>query len=126
MKLFIFSILLTTAISSYAQDTNKQPQFYEVRVDAVSPEVDANDFSDEYQRKNHENFKKRSSLPTVVKRDQAFVAASLKEEVKKMDDLDRDRLWYHAGKLSLEALIKRYPQIPEEKLEKLQELVGHE
>lgn len=126
MKYLMIFSLSVLCLSAGAQNW-AETDFYEVRVDAVSPEVDANDFPEEgYERSNHQSFKKRSSLPIVAKRDQAFAASDLLEEVKEMDDLDRDRLWFFAGKLSLGALIKRYPNISQKKLEKLQAVVSDE
>lgn len=116
-------ILILVSSSGLLGNESKIPNFYEVRVDAVSPEVDAKDFPAEYKRTNVPPAQKRTSLPDVRERNESFAKSKIEAEIKKMDELDKDLLWMRAKKETLEKLTGRYPNIPREKLQSLQALV---
>jgi hypothetical protein len=66
--------------------------------------------------------KKKSQLPERDLREAAFEKAGLAEEIKKMDEVDRDLLFYKAKNNSVEELKKEYPSIDIEKIKKLKSL----
>ncbi len=99
--------------------------FYEVHVDGVSSEVDANEFPPEFKRSNVE-FKQPTSLPKVKARDEAFSKAGILRDIAGFDDLDRDLLWHQAKKLSPQELAKKYPTLDAEKLKSLHQELSHD
>lgn len=105
--------------------TAEETPFFEVRVDGLSPDVDANAFPAEFKRTNVV-VQEKTHLPKVEVRDSAFSKAGLSRDVASLDDLDRDLLWHHAQKLSESELIKKYPKIEASKLKNLKKELSHD
>ena len=62
---------------------------------------------------------KKSPLVVREKREDSFKKADLLEDIKKMDELDRDLLFYKAQTYSQTDLIKEFPDLKSDKLMKL-------
>jgi hypothetical protein len=66
--------------------------------------------------------KKKSKLVERDLREAAFAKAGLTQEISKMDELDRDLLFYKAKNNTVDELKKEYPSIDIEKIKKLKQL----
>jgi len=62
---------------------------------------------------------KKSQLVDRDRREAAFVKAGLSDEIKKMDELDRDLFYYKVKENSLSEIQKEFPDISIEKIKKL-------
>lgn len=114
MKNLALIIALSCTLFAFAEE-NK------VILQSLDPNEDLSDFSDKDFKKVHgvQSPPSKSSLPSVAIRDSKFKAAGLEIEVKGMDELDRDLLYAHSEQHSIAELVKRYPKLPRNKLEKL-------
>jgi hypothetical protein len=63
-------------------------------------------------------------LLSVSKRDEFFQKAGLAEEVRKMDQMDRDLLYLTVERYELEAVTKKYPHLPVNKISVLKKLLS--
>lgn len=64
-----------------------------------------------------------NELPKRSKRVQVFEQAGLHQELDGLDELDRDLLYIRAKTAELAVLMRAYPKMPREKLEKLRTLI---
>lgn len=64
-----------------------------------------------------------NTLPIRSQRVYAIEKADLVKELKNSDEMEQDLLYVRAQSLSPEQLKKHYPQLPSEKLLKLQKIV---
>ena len=63
------------------------------------------------------------SLPIVKEREDAFAIAKLDEELKDLDQYDRDMLYLRAKNSNYDALVAQYAHLPKEKLKVLASLL---
>jgi len=118
-------MMLSISTSVFAQKADeKKDEKPNLAVQAMQPGLDDSAFGDHVHKFGYDHLQAApTSLPDVARRDDDFVKANLTEEVKSLDDLDRDFLWLKAKRLELKALVAAYPQIKKEKLEELKKLV---
>jgi hypothetical protein len=110
--IFVFSI-------SYAEE--------KVTVHSLDPSVDLSSL-DSKKYDKHQGLETKPTpkdMPTPSSRDEFFHQVNLDHEIKTMDQLDRDILYRSALKYSLPELVKHFPGLPKEKLEKLKLTLGN-
>jgi hypothetical protein len=125
MKLFaIFLLLGITASYSVWAEEEYDPTF-KVEVHSLDEDIDLTPLDSPYYNK-HEGIEEEEpeiadSLPPIRIRDLVYQNIELTNDIKDMDDLDKDMLWRWAKRLSVEELQKKYPNISSEKLKALKE-----
>lgn len=62
-------------------------------------------------------------LPSPYEMDNIFKKAGLGKEVLNMDQMDKDLLYLKAQKRPMEYLLRKFPSLPEKKLETLKKLI---
>lgn len=113
MKLFILSIMMFSLVLHAADPIKVKGHYFtgEKKKDTFKKGNEISKFE-----------VKKSQLPDRDLREAAFTKAGLTEEIKKMDEIDRDLLFYKAKNSSIEELKKEYPSIDIEKIKKLKQL----
>ena len=113
MKLFILSIVMFSFVLHAADPIKVKGHYFngEKKKDTFKKGNEISKFE-----------VKKSQLPDRDLREASFVKAGLTEEIKKMDEIDRDLLFYKAKNSSIEELKKEYPGIDIEKIKKLKQL----
>lgn len=122
MKIFMILLFSLAAMFSFAQEEEQK-----VHVHALDESVDLTPLNrPEYKKyQGVGEFKSASdTLPSPKKLDELFKQAGMSEDVKEMDQLDKDLLYKKIVRRSVEDVANSYPQISKEKLYKLKALVG--
>lgn len=113
MKLFILSIVMFSFVLHAADPIKVKGHYF-------SGEKKKETFKKGNEISKFE--RKKSQLPERDLREAAFEKAGLSNEVSKMDEIDRDLLFYKAKNNTVDELKKEYPSIDIEKLKKLKQL----
>lgn len=122
MKLLITFTMILLSSLIYAQDEEQK-----VYVHSLDENVDLSSLErKEYKKIQGEGEVKNAStkLPSPKKLDQIFKEANLEQEVKDMDQLDKDMLFRKIVKYSVDDVATSYPLINKEKLVSLKKIVG--
>jgi hypothetical protein len=122
MKLIITFTMILLSSSIYAQEEEQK-----VYIHSLDENVDLSSLErKEYKKIQGEGEVKSAStkLPSPKKLDQIFKEANLEQEVKDMDQLDKDLLFRKIVKYSVDDVATSYPLINKEKLITLKKIVG--
>lgn len=113
----ILCLLLLLALPVFAQDR--------VIVQSLDADVDLSELGNDYdaQKGLPEKAETKKQIPSPKTLEKLFKKAELENEVKLMDQLDRDFLFRKAEAYSLSELSQNYPDIPKSKLKTLQALI---
>jgi hypothetical protein len=120
--MLIFCLIIFFRSSSVWSDDLKNPEYHAIILNNNFDQSSLNN-QDNKLIIDHLSEHKTIHLPTTLERDEIFAHAKILDELNKLDDLDKDRLYLYAKNNSLDSLFLKYPSLDRQKLSKLSSLI---
>lgn len=117
-KILLSVLISILAASSLVAQEGSSPYKVEILDDEVSAEHFSKDFDVRVVRAPKVN----AELPKKEILKKFFEEAKIEKDIEDYDFLMRDKLYFYLGKLEVEELVPRFPEISERKLRKLKKL----